>query len=154
MFTVVITSMPASSSRCTSCHRLSCSEPGRVGVREFVDQGDLRVPGQDGVGVHFGQFHAAVVEDLAGDDGQVADLVGGEFPAVGLVQADDHVGAAVGAAASLAEHVDGFPDAGGRAQVHPQPAAVLHLSGGSTRVFGCGHRVHPAELSAPSAGAS
>ena len=31
---------------------------GGVGVRQFVDQRDLRVPGQHGVGVHLGEFDA------------------------------------------------------------------------------------------------
>ena len=39
--TVEITSMPASSSSSTSCHRFSLREPGHVGVGELVDQRDL-----------------------------------------------------------------------------------------------------------------
>src|SRR5664279_4700830 len=113
---------------------------GGVGVREFVDQGDLRVPGQHGVGVHLGQLHPPVEEYPAGDDGQVTDLVGGELPAVGLVQPDHHVGPAARPPTGLAQHVDGLADAGGRAQVDPQPAAVLDRGGGGVAGFGCGHR--------------
>ena len=59
---------------------------GGVGVRQFVDQHDLGMPGQDGVGVHLGQLHPAVARHPAGDDRAGPELLGGELPAVGLVR--------------------------------------------------------------------
>ncbi len=55
-----------------------------VGVRELVDEGDLRVAGQHGVQVHLLEVGAAVGHLRPRDDLQVADLLGGVRPAVGL----------------------------------------------------------------------
>ena len=46
MFTVVSTVIPASSRSSTSCQRLALPRAGRVGVRELVDQHDLRGRGR------------------------------------------------------------------------------------------------------------
>jgi len=39
-----------------------------VGVRELVDEHDLRSAGEDGVEVHFLEQHAAILERALGDE--------------------------------------------------------------------------------------
>ena len=58
-----------------------------------------------------------------GIDLEVADLLGGARPAVGLDDADDDVGAALAAAAALVEHGERLADAGRGAEVDAQRAA-------------------------------
>ena len=87
MLTVEMTSMPASRSSSTSCQRFSLREPGHVGVRELVDERDLGLAGEDRVDVHLLERRAAVLEPPARDDLEVADLLGGARPAVGLDEA-------------------------------------------------------------------
>ena len=88
-----------------------------VGVGELVDEGYLGLAGEDGGEVHLLEPGAPVVDHLAGDDGKVADLGGGHLPAVGLDEADHHIGAALVAAPALVQHGPGLADAGDGAQV-------------------------------------
>ena len=55
-----------------------------------------------------------VVDAAAGDDLEVADLLGGPGPAVRLDEADDDVGAAIVPAPALVEHREGLADAWAR----------------------------------------
>ena len=64
--------------------------------------------------VHLLEARASVLDDLARDDLEVADLLGRVGPAVGLDEADDHVRAALVPAPPLVEHGPGLPDAGHR----------------------------------------
>ena len=72
-----------------------------VGVGELVDQRDLRAAGQHGVDVQFLERRAPILDAAAGDHLEIADLLGGPGPAVGLHQTDDHVGARARACAVL-----------------------------------------------------
>ena len=54
--------MPASRSARTSSHRFSRRDPGHVGVRKLVHDGHSRVPANDGVGVHFLEARAPVLD--------------------------------------------------------------------------------------------
>ena len=63
-----------------------------VRVRELVDERDLRLAGEDRVDVHLLERRAAVLDRSPRDDLEVADLLGGLRPAVGLDEADDDVG--------------------------------------------------------------
>ena len=124
MLSVEITSMPASSSSSTSCQRFSLREPGHVRVRELVDERDLGPPGEDGVDVHLLERRCRGTRSLpAGNDLEVADLLRGVRPAVGLDEADDDVGAAIVAPPALVEHGEGLADAGRRPQIDPQVTA-------------------------------
>ena len=91
--------------------------PGDVRVRELVDEHDLRAPGEHRVDVHLLELAAAVLDQLARDDLEIADLLGRAGPAVRLDEADDDVGAAVVAAPALVEHRERLADAGRRAEV-------------------------------------
>ena len=123
MLTVVMTSIPASSSSSTSCQRLALRDARDVGVRQLVDEGDLGVAGQHGVDVHLLEGRAAVGEGLARHHLEAGDLLARVRPAVVLDEADDDVGAAFGAAVALAEHGEGLADPGGGPEVDPQPTA-------------------------------
>ena len=79
-----------------------------VGVRQLVDQRDLGPPGQHGVEVHLGEAGAAVVDDPPRHDLQAVEHLGGVLPAVGLDEADHHVGAAVQPPLALAQHLVGL----------------------------------------------
>ena len=91
---------------------LLVARPGNVGVRELVDQRDLGPAGEDRVDVHLLECRAAVVERPPRHDLEAADLRGRLRPAVGLDEADDDVGAALGASAALAEHRECLPTPG------------------------------------------
>ena len=67
---------------------------GDVRVGELVDEGDLRRAREDRVDVHLLERRALVLDHLAGDDLEVADLLGGGRATVRLDEADDDVGAA------------------------------------------------------------
>ncbi len=64
---------------------------GRVSVRQFVYQGDLRPAAEHRVGVHLAQSGAAIGDCLPGDDLQAGEQSVGLRPAVCLHVGDDHV---------------------------------------------------------------
>ena len=132
MFTVVITSMPASSSSSTSCQRLALRRAGDVGVGQLVDQGHLGSAGQDGVQVHLGERRPAVLDHAAGHHLQALDQRRGVLPAVGLHEADHHVGPAASAPVALGEHGVGLAHARGRAHVDAQGARRLPAESDAT----------------------
>ena len=82
-----------------------------VGVRQFVDQSDLRLARQDGVHIHLFEQRALVFDLLARNDFQVRHQFGDAFAAVGFHHADDNVFAAAVAADGFAQHVVGLADA-------------------------------------------
>ena len=96
---------------------------GDVGVRELVDERDLRAPGEHRVDVHLLERRAAVRQLGRGDDLQPVEQRGGLRPAVRLDERDHHVGAALRAAVPLAEHGVRLADPGGGAEVDPQVPA-------------------------------
>ena len=79
-----------------------------VGVRELVDQRDLRLAGQHGVEVHLLEHRAPVGDLGAGDDLQAVQQRRGVRAAVRLHERHDHVGAALDPPVPLAEHVEGL----------------------------------------------
>ena len=109
--------IPASSSASTSSQRFSWREPGHVRVGELVDESDLGPAGDDRVDVHLLERRAAVLDACARHDLEAADLLGGLRAAVRLDEADDDVGAALGAPATLAEHRERLADAGSGPEV-------------------------------------
>ena len=124
MLTVEITVMPAASSSSMSCQRFSLRHPGHVGVGELVDERDLRRSGEDGVDVHLLEHRASVGHracEARPRGRRSASAVSGA--AVGLDEADDHVGATIATAPALVEHGEGLADARGGTDVDAQLAS-------------------------------
>ena len=101
---------------------LVVAQAGHVGVGELVDERHLGSAGHHGVDVHLLDRRAAVGHRPAGHDLEVGDLLRGVRPAVGLDEAHDDVGAALGPAASFVEHGERLADTGGGAEVDAQRA--------------------------------
>ena len=92
---------------------------------QLVDEADRRPAGEDRVEVHLAEGDAPVL-DLAGrDDRQVADLLGGLGPAVGLDDPDGDVDPLLPEPLPLAEHRVGLAHAGRRAEVDLEPPPLL-----------------------------
>ena len=128
---------------------LVVARAGHVGVGELVDQHPFRAAAEDGVDVHLLERRAAVLERAPWDDLEVADLLGGARPAVGLDEPDDDVGAALGAAPALVEHGERLADAGRGAEVDAQHTAPrLRVLGTTTGLEFGGHHDHSRSVSA------
>ena len=115
---------------------LGVARPGRVGVCQFVDEHDLRVPAQERVGVHLGERGAAVFDGPPRHDFEVADLLGRAGSPVGLDEAHHDVGSSRLAAATLVEHGVRLADAGRGPEVDAQRPALDHRSVRRGRVRG------------------
>ena len=118
MLTVEMTSIPASSSSSTSCQRFSLREPGTLVCASSSTSATARASGRaprrrPSPRTSLPRY----VDRPARDDLEVADLLRGVGPAVGLDEADDDVGAALVGAAALVEHREGLADAGRRTEV-------------------------------------
>ena len=70
---------------------LLVARPGDIGVRELVDQCDLRVAGKHRVDVHLGERRAAMLELATRHDLEPADEVCGVPPSMRLDEAHDRV---------------------------------------------------------------
>ena len=104
---------------------LGVARAGHVGVRELVDERDLRLAGEHGVEVHLLEARAAVGDPGAGHDLQAvraAQRCAGR-PWVSTKR-HDHVGAALRPPVALAEHGEGLAHAGGGAEIDPELAAA------------------------------
>ena len=100
---------------------------GHVRVGELVDERHLWAAGKHRRQVHLLESRAAVLDDLAGNDFKVADLLGRAGPAVRLDKADDDVGAASVAPPALVEHRPGLADAGHRSEIETELAGRLDV---------------------------
>ena len=95
-----------------------------VGVRELVDQRDLRCPSKNRVDVHLSEPGVAVHEVLSRHDLQPLGHGRGARPAVRLEEADHNVGTAGPTTLPLAEHGERLAHARGGSEVDAQrPAA-------------------------------
>ena len=108
---------------------LVAASPGTLVWASSSTSATVGRAGEDGVEVHLLERRAPVLDRAAGDDLEVAELVGGVGPAVGLDEADDDVGAPLGPAPALVEHGEGLAHARGRTQVDAE------LSPGHGRVL-------------------
>jgi hypothetical protein len=99
-----------------------------IGVREFVDERDLRLAREHRVEVHLLERAAAVGDDAAGNDLQAPEELSGQLPVVGLGEADDDVRAAGEPTVALTEHRVRLSHPGRRAEVDAQLTA-LHAIG-------------------------
>ena len=71
------------------------------------------------VDVHLLERRAAVLDLPPGHDLEVAELLGGARPTVGLDEPDHDVGATLVAPAALVEHGERLADAGRRPEIQP-----------------------------------
>ena len=83
-----------------------------VGMRELVDQNDLRPAGDDGVEIHLLEPLSLVLDAPARNDLQAFEQRLGLLAAVGLDDTDDDVIAVLLAGAGLLQHLVGLADAG------------------------------------------
>jgi hypothetical protein len=107
---------------------------------QLIHERDLRMPFEDGVGVHLLEHDAVIGNPAARDDLQIADLDFGVGPAVGLDKADDYVMSGRAQPVALFEHGEGLADAGRRPEEDTEvsargtcflaPYALEHLLGG------------------------
>ena len=105
--TAEMTLIPSSSSCMTSSQRLRC-RARHVGVRQLVDDRDLRLAANDRVDVHLLERDAAILDPLARYDFEVADLRLGLGAPVRLDEADDDVDAATAKIVRFVEHAVGL----------------------------------------------
>ena len=89
---------------------------GNIGVGQFVDQDDVRLPGDDGVDIHFFEDGSFVFDDFARDGFDLRGKFFDSLAAVGFHDADDDVFAATPAAQRFAEHAVRFAHARGVAE--------------------------------------
>ncbi len=104
---------------------------GRVGMGEFVDQGDLRPPRLDRVDVHLVEGLAAILDVSARDDFEPFEQGFGLLAAVGLDHPDHDVIAVLEPGAGLLQHFVGLADAGSRADEDLQLTGAALLAPGS-----------------------
>ena len=109
---------------------LGMAAAGCVGVGEFVDKGDLRPAGQDGIEVHLVQPAPFVLDAPARDDLEAVEQRLGLLPAMGFDHPDDDVVAVLDAGAGGLQHFVGLADAGGRADKDAKLADAAILSPG------------------------
>ena len=107
---------------------------------ELVDEDEAGagLAGEESVEVHLGDLDAAVVDLLAGKDGEAGEEGFGFGAAVGLDDADEKVDAVLELLLGGAEHGVGFAHAGAHAEEDLQAAATgalfLALEGGEEGV--------------------
>ncbi len=103
---------------------LRVPRPGRIGVRQFVDDDHLGPARQHRLHVELLQDDAAVGDPAAGEHLETGQLLGGAPSPVCLDQPDDDVGTACRPAVRLPEDGEGLADAGGGCQVDAQRPAT------------------------------
>ena len=100
---------------------------GHVGVRELVDDRDLRLAREDGVEVHLLDGDAAILDLAPRHVLEARDELRGLGAAVRLDEAEHDVDAALLERVRLLEHAVGLADAGGEADVELEPPALAPL---------------------------
>ena len=95
----------------------------RVGVRQLIDQRELRAARQEGVEIHLLQRAPVVLDAPARDDLQAVEQCLGFLAPVRLDHADDDIDAFLHARAGGGEHLVGLADARRRAEEDLQAAA-------------------------------
>ena len=100
------------------------ARPGHIGVRQFVDQDQLRRARQRRVEIELVQQPVAIPDVLQGQPLQIAEQGIGLGPAVGLDHADHHVHAVALQAARGRQHRVGLADTGAGADEDLEFAAL------------------------------
>ncbi len=93
-----------------------------VGVGEFVDEGDLGAPGDDGIDVHLLESRSPMLQPAARHDLEALEHELGVRPTVGFAQGDDDIGPSGRPSGTLGEHGDGLADTWCCAEIDPQPS--------------------------------
>ena len=117
---------------------LGVAEPGSVGVRQLVDERDVRPPGDHRVEVHVGQRRTPVRDLDARDHLERADGLGRARSPVRLDEPDDDVLAILAPVATLAEHRERLAGARRGPEVHLEQAASCWPAGQRGRRRGGG----------------
>ena len=102
---------------------LLVARTGNVRVGELIDEHLAGPARQDRVDIHLFELAAAILDAPARHDLELADLFRRVGAAVGLDEADDHIGATAVAAARFVQHGERLADARCGAQVDPEVAA-------------------------------
>ena len=102
----------------------------RVGMGEFVDQGDLRAARDQRVEVHLLERLVLVVDPLARQHLKPLQQRFRLRPPMGLDDADDDIGAGLPPGVRALQHLVGLADAGGGADKDLQPAGLIVLPPG------------------------
>jgi hypothetical protein len=141
MLEVLTTSMPASRRISTSCQRFSRAEPGALVWASSSISATAGLRGEDRVGIHLLDDHAAILDASAGDDLETIQELRGFGSTVRLHVANDQVRPALQPAMTLLEHPVGFSHAGRHPEVDTQSPPVAcgarpgeHLLGARTLV--------------------
>ncbi len=116
---------------------LDVAAPRRVGVGEFVDEGDFGVTLKNRVEVHLPQGEAVIVDGSGGDSLKPCGKGLGLRPTVGLHVADDDIDPLPTPLEGVLKHRVGLPHAGGVAEVDRQPPHLLlsRTAGDGEQVF-------------------
>jgi hypothetical protein len=107
---------------------LAVVQARRVGVRELVDQAQLRPPGEDPGEVEVGDRRTTVGHAPAREPLEPHGARLGLRPAMRLEQADHDVAARLELGTPLVEHPHGLPHPGRHAEEHLQVAAIIHVT--------------------------
>ncbi len=133
--TVVMTSMPASSSSSTSCQRFSLREPGAfVWASSSTSASCGRRARTASRSISLERRRRGATTVRRGTHRKPLRLRGGRRAAVGLDDRDDDVAALAEEAPPLLEHRVGLADAGRGAEQHPQPPALHRVDHPSAAV--------------------
>jgi hypothetical protein len=98
-------------------------------VGELIDERHLRTAGDDGIGVHLLESAAAILDNLARNDHEISDHLGGEGAIVRLDEPDDYIGAAFVPAPAFVQHGAGLSHAGGGAEIDAEASSRLDVAG-------------------------
>lgn len=93
---------------------------------KFVDEGDVRVPGQHLVKIHLRQLNAAAFDIVPRDDLHPLSHRRSSCPAVSLNNGDNDIRPPGAQVLALVKHGVGLADARCRAQQHPRPSPNSH----------------------------
>ena len=101
---------------------------GGIGVREFVDQRDLRPTRDDRIEVHLLEDLISVFESLARNDFEPPQQPFRFRTPVGLDHANDHIDAGFCLGVRAQQHLVSLADAGGGADENLEPAGLTALA--------------------------
>ena len=107
---------------------LGMAATGGIGVREFVDQRNLRPTRDDRIEVHLLEDLIPVFQSLARNDFEPPQQPFRFRTPVGLDHANDHIGAGFGLGVRAQQHLVSLADAGGGADENLEPAGLTALA--------------------------
>ena len=99
----------------------------RVGMGELIHHAQLRIPGEDGVEIHFLERNASIVKSFSREDLEIGELGFCLGAAVRLDEPDDRIDPFTARRVRVLNHRKGLADARRRADVNAQPRPVFYL---------------------------